>query len=95
MTTYLYRAIALEELEDEWTGDLTCWPGATLGRSTGYLSRSSAVDAGKNSGVRYTIVRSDPVVFPEPLVVTQANEISDLKEALEAVGWPNLRAVSA
>lgn len=96
MSAHLYRAVALDELYDEWSGDLLLWVGAPIGRTTGYLSRSSAVEAGKNSGVRFTIVRSEPVVFPEPNeLVAQAQEIADLKAKLLAAGWPNLWAVSA
>jgi hypothetical protein len=85
MTTYLYRAVALETCRDEFTGELDTWPGATLGRATGYLSRSSAVAAGERSGVEYVIVKSDPVVFRTPLVVEQARRIDDLEEHLANV----------
>lgn len=85
MSIYLYQALATETVEDEYTDDVIAWPGATLGRATGYLSRSSAVFAGDRSGIAYVIVRSRPVVFETPLVIVQANEIDDLKEKLTRV----------
>lgn len=65
MKTYLYRAIATEarEPEDEW--DIGIEPGEVLGRMSGYLSRSSAKEAGECSGVAYKVIRSEPVVFRE------------------------------
>lgn len=65
MNTYLYRAIATEERlpESEW--DFGIYEGETLGRMSGYLSRSSAVDAGNGSGVAYKIIRSKPVDFTQ------------------------------
>lgn len=63
---YLYRAVTVreEKLRDDangWTDYLpTRYP---LGRSTGYLSRSAAVDAGRRSGLDFEIERSEPVEF--------------------------------
>jgi hypothetical protein len=84
-TTYLYRAVSLEFEDDAFTGDPIHWVGSTIGRQSGYLSRSSAVDAGESSGVSFAIVRSTPVEFPVPLSVVQAKRIADLKERLAAV----------
>ena len=56
-----------------------------MGRSSGYLSRSSAVRAGDDSGVEFVIVRSKPVVFELPLVIVQAARIDALREQLAAV----------
>ena len=64
MSTYLYRAISLEDYEDEYTGEPVYSVGEIIGRQSGYLSRSSAVDAGRASGVAaFEVVRSEPVVF--------------------------------
>ena len=82
MSTYLYRAICLETVDDEFADDLMLWPGLPLGRSSGYLSRSSAVAAGEGSGVKYVIVRSEPIVFPVPLVLEQALLIDELRDKL-------------
>jgi hypothetical protein len=64
--TYLYRAIAVEYVDDAFTRELIAWPGMPLGRTSGYLSRSAAVNAGRASGVEHVIVRSEPVVFHNP-----------------------------
>lgn len=66
MSTYLYRAIATEYVDNMYTHEPLAWPGMPLGRTSGYLSRSSAVVAGRSSGVAFTIVRSEPVVFHNP-----------------------------
>lgn len=74
MTTYLYRAVSTEPFtvtERDWNdfGDeeevfsYEEPAGMILGRQTGYLSRSSAVDAGRRSGLAFEIVRSEPVEF--------------------------------
>lgn len=63
MTTYLYRAVATEYVDDAFTNEPIAWPGSPLGRASGYLSRSSAVDAGVRSGVAFEVLRSEPVVF--------------------------------
>lgn len=65
MSTYLYRAISTEETLPESPWDSGHWVGESLGRDSGYLSRSSAVDAGERSGIDYKIVRSKPVDFTE------------------------------
>jgi hypothetical protein len=64
MSVFLYRAICLEHADDAFTGEALLWPGLPLGRSSGYLSRSSAVVAGQRSGVEFKVVRSSPVKFP-------------------------------
>lgn len=73
MTTYLYRAVSTEPFtvtEYEWDDFGEESPhvyeepaGMILGRQTGYLSRSSAVDAGRRSGLAFEVVRSEPVEF--------------------------------
>lgn len=72
MNTYLYRAITTEPCTVstvEWEGGFpvddsyTEPAGAILGRQSGYLSRSAAVDAGRRSGLGFEIVRSEPVEF--------------------------------
>lgn len=65
MKTYLYRAVATVDVEPEGDWDIGIAYGESLGRQTGYLSRSSAVEAGRKSGVPFKIVRSQPVVFIE------------------------------
>lgn len=65
MKTHLYRAIALEERLPETVWDNGVAEGETLGRTSGYLSRSSAIDAGNGSGVAYKIIRSKPVDFTQ------------------------------
>lgn len=95
MATYLYRAVALETVRDEF-GDPHVGPGDSLGRASGYLSRSSAVNAGVRSGVKFVIVRSVPVEFEMPLVVKQAIHIDRIEEQLrERVERRHLSAVSA
>lgn len=77
MTTYLYRAVSTEFVDDAFTNEPIAWPGSPLGRATGYLSRSSAVAAGVRSGVAFEVVRSEPVVFlslPER-IQKQINEL--------------------
>lgn len=69
--TVLYRAVATEHVDDAFTGDVIAWPGAVLGRQSGYLSRSSAKEAGRRSGVAFEVVKSEPVVF-----LTEAERIS-------------------
>lgn len=68
MNTYLYRAVNKHPLEilHEWGGEPETVPAGSqvFGRQSGYLSRSSAVDAGKASGVPFEVIRSEPVVFP-------------------------------
>jgi|GEM_PF-5269703 len=95
MSTFLYRALALDSADDPFTGDPILWPGATIGRATGYLSRSSAVEAGESSGVEYVIVKSLPVVFPVPLVVEQARRIDELEDHLAHVTDINGEAVAS
>lgn len=73
MNTYLYRAVSTEPFtvtEYEWDDFGESSPhvyvepaGMVLGRQTGYLSRSSAVDAGRRSGLAFEIVKSEPVEF--------------------------------
>lgn len=63
MKTYLYRAIATETIEPEGEWDIGIEPGDILGRQSGYLSRSSAREAGESSGCDFEIVRSKPVSF--------------------------------
>lgn len=69
---YLYRAVTTRDYDMEyehWDGsgltvEVDVLPaGSPIGRQTGYLSRSSAVDAGARSGMEYEIVRSEPVEF--------------------------------
>lgn len=60
---YLYRAVATTETRNPFTEDLVTWPGSPIGRATGYLSRSAAVNAGAECGVPFEIVRSEPVIF--------------------------------
>lgn len=69
---YLYRAVTIRDYEHETrTWDENSWgvefdtmpAGSPIGRQTGYLSRSSAVDAGERSGLDYRVVRSEPVEF--------------------------------
>jgi hypothetical protein len=82
MTTYLYRAIALENDTDNVDGEPNFYVGMPLGRSSGYLSRSSAVAAGENSGIEFVIVRSEPVVFNLPPNALKLIRIADLLEEL-------------
>ena len=82
MSTYLYRAVALESDVDAFSGDLLIWPGESLGRGSGYLSRSSAVDAGECSGVAYVIVRSAPITFTMPPEAVKAARIAELRDEL-------------
>lgn len=73
MNTYLYRAVSTEPrtvVEYDWDDFGESSPhtyeepaGMVLGRQTGYLSRSSAVDAGQRSGLGFEIVKSEPVEF--------------------------------
>lgn len=65
MNTYLYRAIATNDIPDECGFELW-FAGDSIGRQSGYLSRSSAVEAGERYAQgHYTIVRSLPVVFED------------------------------
>ncbi|MFT4156516.1 MAG: hypothetical protein QM630_01085 [Microbacterium sp.] len=64
-TTYLYRAVSAEPITfaedgEEWTEPAGA---VTFGRASGYLSRSGAVNAGRESGQPFEVVRSEPVVF--------------------------------
>lgn len=102
MITYLYRAISMEHVDDGPTGEPLYWPGSTIGRSSGYLSRSAAVEAGKQAKVQFKIVRSEPVVFlpdPELEALAEADELRyenrRLREQLAKAHRPLLRAVSA
>ena len=61
--TYLYRAVATEEVVNPDTDELVAWPGSPIGRMTGYLSRSGAVNAGAESGFPFEVIRSEPVIF--------------------------------
>lgn len=63
MSVYLYRAVATEHVDDAYMGEPIAWPGMSLGRASGYLSRSGAKSAGERSGIAFEIVRSEPVVF--------------------------------
>ena len=74
---YLYRAVtAHESLE---------FPARfPLGRATGYLSRSSAVEAGERSGLAYVLERSEPIVFPTRAEKLR-RQIAELQAELAAV----------
>jgi hypothetical protein len=82
MATYLYRAVAVEPDVDAESGETFIWPGMSLGRASGYLSRSAAKEAGERSGVRYVVVRSEPVSFVLPAEVLKQREIADLRDRL-------------
>ena len=85
MSIYLYRAVALEHVDHAHTGEPMFWPGMPLGRATGYLSRSSAVDAGDRAGVAFRVVRSLPVIFPvlpEVELAEAREQIATLREQL-------------
>lgn len=69
---YLYRAVTAHE-------SLELPARFPLGRITGYLSRSSAVEAGDRSGLDYVIERSEPVVF-----LSRAENLRKQIAALEA-----------
>lgn len=84
MSTYLYRAVAVEYTHDLDSDELVYWPGLSLGRMSGYLSRSSAVDAGVAAGVAFEIVRSEPVVFLTRAEKIQ-KQINDLHAELVAL----------
>ena len=88
MTTHIWRAIALEELTDEYSGDLVLAPGDTIGRRIGYLSRSSAKWWGEHSGVRYVLVKSDPITFPKPVEL-------ELLEAYDRIAELEIKAAYA
>lgn len=92
--TVLYRAIATEHVDDAFTGDVVAWPGAVLGRQSGYLSRSAAKNAGERSGIAFEIVKSEPVVF---LTAEQrlVRDIRELTEELERVRLGALKAVAS
>ena len=81
----LYRAIALEHVNDPISGEPVLWVGSPIGRWSGYLSRSSAADAGHASGVKFAVVKSLPVIFPVPMVVEQAQRIEELEQRLATV----------
>jgi len=80
MKIVLYRAVALATVESP-SGDLVVWPGMSLGRSSGYLSRSSAVAAGERAGVAFRVVRSLPVKFP----VLPEVELAEAREQIAAL----------
>jgi len=68
--TYLYRAVLTEyvQVRDERNGHTYHYtPGHVIGRQTGYLSRSSAVDNGlafiNEKGGSFEVVKSEPVRF--------------------------------
>lgn len=61
--TYLYRAVATVETRNPFNEEIVTWPGSPIGRATGYLSRSAAVNAGAESGVAFEVIRSEPVIF--------------------------------
>jgi hypothetical protein len=62
--TYLYRAVAVQDHTHTFRGNVQhIEEGEPLGRSSGYLSRTSAIDAGRRYDVPFVIVRSRPVVF--------------------------------
>lgn len=84
MSVYLYRAVATEDVDDAFTGEPIAWPGSTLGRQSGYLSRSGAKTAGDRSGIAFEVVRSEPIVFltrEQKLV----REIRELTAELESI----------
>lgn len=66
MNLYLYRAVSTENIEPEEEWEHAIWVGMPLGRETGYLSRSSAKDAGERSGIDYRIERSQPIQWAPP-----------------------------
>lgn len=84
MSTYLYRAVCIEHVDNAYNGEPVYWPGSILGRQTGYLSRSGAVSAGQRAQVAFDVVRSEPVVF---LTREQKLErdIAGLTQQLEAI----------
>lgn len=81
MATVLYRAVALETVPDDLDQPYI-GPGDSLGRASGYLSRSAAAEAGIRSGVKHVIVKSRPVEFDMPIEVRQAQHIALLEEQL-------------
>lgn len=64
---YLYRAVTTVPLEVFYDGEpIIERPGMVLGRQTGYLSRSAAVEAGRRAYLdpdQFAVVRSEPVEF--------------------------------
>lgn len=98
MTTYLYRAVSTEPFtvtEYEWNDFGESSPhtyvepaGMILGRQTGYLSRSSAVEAGHRSGLAFEIVKSEPVEFltDTERLRRQIRRLTTKLAALEGVG---------
>lgn len=84
MNTYLYRAVSKGTLYDAF-GDVSLWPGAIIGRQSGYLSRSGAARVGSVSGVEFEIVRSEPVMFLTRAEKIQ-KQINDLHAELAALG---------
>ena len=81
MPTYLYRAVTAEASKD-LDGETTVWPGESIGRASGYLSRSGAKDAGERCGLAFVIVRSEPVAFTLPPEILREQEIADLRDRL-------------
>lgn len=82
MKVYLYRAVATEEIQptDE-PGDYGCYEGEPLGRMTGYLSRSSARQAGADSGRPHRVERSQSIQWGPPKkdrIHTLAAALADL-----------------
>lgn len=77
MTTYLYRAVTTVESTDirfdeedtdpvEAVGPHVLPAGTPIGRRSGYLSRSAAIEAAHRYEYRddeFEIVRSEPVIF--------------------------------
>ncbi|GAA4176355.1 hypothetical protein [Gryllotalpicola koreensis] len=87
-TLHLWRAIALEDQHLDWTDEIFVTVGDTLGRQSGYLSRSAAVDAGKRSGLKFKVVKSDPITFPiDPDVeaIELRAQVAGLKEQLAQI----------
>ncbi len=79
--TFLYRALSLEEVFDEYTDEVQIFIGDSLGRSSGYLSRSGAKRAGERFGGRFAIVRSEPIAFAASEEVDEAQRVALLAEA--------------
>ena len=88
MSIHLYRAVALEEIVNDWTEQVDVYVGQSLGRSSGYLSRSGAKAAGERAGIRYVIVKSAPITFPTSPEVERIEleqEIAELRARLAEV----------
>lgn len=69
MRTYLYRVISTRDDQHGRIGahmKHVYSEGEHVGRATGYLSRSSAIEAGERAGVDYLIERSQPIKWEPP-----------------------------